>query len=274
MRIGLVLHPERARAVEVASIAVAGARERGIEVIAADEHAVELPGVTPGDLAAASLILSIGGDGTVLHAVKRGLPLGLPILGINVGRIGFLAEVDVPHLGAALDRLAAGDWTVEERMTMKAEIEGGPVVHGVNDIVISKRMMNRLVALAVTVDDVPFRTYQADGIVVATATGSTAYSFSAGGPAVDPRVRALFMTAVAPHSLFSRTLVFEAGHVLSFTAGSERPVGVEVDATDLGELAPGQSVRVSAGDIDARFVMMGGKRFPHTLQHKLGLNGD
>ena len=274
MRIGLVLHPERERAVEVAATVIAGARTRDIEVVAADENAAGLPGVTPGDLDGVSLILSIGGDGTVLHAVKRGLPLGLPILGINVGRIGFLAEVDVPHLETALDRIEAGDWAVEERMTMKAEIEDGPVVHGLNDIVISKRMMNRLVALAVSVDGTPFRTYQADGIVVATATGSTAYSFSAGGPAVDPRVRALFMTAVAPHSLFSRTLVFEAGHTLSFTAGSERPVGVEVDAADLGELAHGQSVRVSAGDIDARFATMGGKRFPHTLQHKLGLNGD
>jgi NAD kinase len=82
------------------------------------------------------------------------------------------------------------------------------------------------------------------------------------------------MTAVAPHSLFSRTLVFEAGHALGFTAGSDRPVGVEVDATDLGELVPGQSVRVSAGDIDARFATMGGPSFPLTLQHKLGLDGD
>lgn len=274
MKIGLVLHPEREQAAEVARAALAGAAARGIEVLAADDEAARLPGVEPGDLSSASLILSIGGDGTVLEAVKQALPLGLPILGVNVGRIGFLAEIDVAHLDGALDRIAAADWAVEERMTMKAEIEDGPVVHGLNDIVISKRMINRLVSLAVTVDGAPFRTYRADGIVVATATGSTAYSFSAGGPAVDPRVRALFMTAVAPHSLFSRTLVFEAGHVLGFTAASDRPVGVEVDAYDLGELAPGQSVRVSAGDIDARFAMMGGARFPHTLQHKLGLDGD
>ena len=274
MKIGLVLHPERERATEVARSVVAGAAARDIEVIAADDEAARLPGVEPGDLSSAGLVLSIGGDGTVLEAVHRALPLGLPVLGVNVGRIGFLAEVDVPHLDTTLDRIAAGDWAVEERMTMKAEIEDGPVVHGLNDIVISKRMINRLVSLAVSVDGVRFRTYRADGIVVATATGSTAYSFSAGGPAVDPRIRALFMTAVAPHSLFSRTLVFEAGHVLSFTAGTDRPVGVEVDAMDLGELAPGQSVRVSAGDVDARFAIMDGARFPHTLQHKLGLDGD
>lgn len=274
MKIGLVVHPQRQHATEVAHTVVAGAARRGIGIVAADGEAGKLPGVMADGLDGVSLVLSIGGDGTVLEAVKRALPLGLPVLGINVGQIGFLAEVDVAHLDAALDRIEAGDWSIDERMTMKAEIEDRPPMYGLNDIVISKRMISRLVSLAVSVDGERFRTYRADGIVVATATGSTAYSFSAGGPAVDPRVRALFMTAVAPHSLFSRTLVFEAGRELSFTAASDRPVGVEVDASDMGELAPGQSVRVGAGDVDARFATMGGRRFPHTLQHKLGLDGD
>jgi NAD+ kinase len=274
MNIGLVVHPERARAREVAEEVVAGGAARGIRVLAADEEAATLPGVSSGDLAAAELILSIGGDGTVLEAVKEALPLGLPVLGINLGTIGFLAEIEESHIEETLDRIEARQWEIEHRMTLKAEVEDGPTVHGLNDIVISKRMVNRLASLAISVDGVPFRTYRADGIVVATATGSTAYSFSAGGPAVDPRLRAMFMTAVAPHSLFSRTLVFEPDRVLSLVAGSDRPVGVEVDATDLGELSPGQRVEVTAGDVDAQFATMGGERFPHTLQHKLGLDGD
>jgi len=274
MNIGLVLHPERARATEVAVEVLAGAARRGIRVLAADPEAAQLPGVSSAGLETAELVLSIGGDGTMLEAVKRALPLGLPILGINLGQVGFLAEVEESHIEETLDRIAERRWEVEERMTLKAEIEDGPIVHGLNDIVISKRMVNRLATLTVTVDGEPFRTYRADGIVVASATGSTAYSFSAGGPAVDPRLRALLMTAVAPHSLFSRTLIFEAERVLSFLAGSDRPVGVEVDATDLGELRPGQSVRVTAGDLTVRFATMGGRRFPHTLQHKLGLDGD
>lgn len=274
MNIGLVLHPERVRAREVAVEVVAGAVARGIRVLAADDEAANLDGVETGDLATAELVLSIGGDGTVLEAVKEALPLGIPVLGINLGQVGFLAEIEESHIEETLDRLEARQWEIEQRMTLKAEIEDGPTVHGLNDIVISKRMVNRLASLAISVDGVPFRTYRADGIVVATATGSTAYSFSAGGPAVDPRLRAMFMTAVAPHSLFSRTLVFEPDRLLSLVAGSDRPVGVEVDASDLGELAPGQMVSVTAGDIDARFATMGGKRFPHTLQHKLGLDGD
>ncbi len=274
MIIGLVLHPERARATDVARDVLAGAAARGIRVIAADGRAGTLAEVDTGELGGAELMLSVGGDGTVLEAVRRALPLGIPVLGINLGQVGFLAETEESHLQETLDRIADRRWDVEERMTLKAEIEDGPTVHGLNDIVISKRRVNRLATLAVSVDNVPFRTYRADGMVVASATGSTAYSFSAGGPAVDPRLRALFMTAIAPHSLFSRTLVFEPDRVIGFAAGSDRPVGVEVDATDLGDLKPGQTVRVTAGDLVARFATMDGKRFPHTLQHKLGLDGD
>lgn len=272
MNIGLVVHPERLRATEVLEEVLEGAAARGLRLIAADDEAARLPGVEAGDLESAELVLSIGGDGTVLEAAKRALPVGLPILGINVGRVGFLAEIEVSQITETLDKVKARQWTIEERMTLKAEVENGQTVHGLNDIVISKRIANRLAPLAVAVDGTPFRTYRADGIVVATATGSTAYSFSAGGPAVDPTLRAMFVTAVAPHSLFSRTLVFDSDRVLSFMAGSDRPVGVEVDATDLGELKSGQAVQVSAGDLNARFATLGGQRFPHTLQHKLGLD--
>ena len=105
----------------------------------------------------------------------------------------------------------------------------------------------------------------------ATPTGSTAYSFSAGGPAVSPGLEALVMSAVAPHSLFSRSLLFERDCVLRFVAVTDRPVGVEVDASDLGELAEGQSVSVMRGDFAARFATLAPERFPHTLKHKLGL---
>ncbi len=274
MIIGLVVHPERLRATEVLKEVLDGAAARNLRFVAAADDAADLPGVETGRLESAELILSIGGDGTVLEAVKRALPTGLPVLGINLGRVGFLAEIEVSQIAETLDRLEAGQWEVEERMTLKAEVEDGQTVHGLNDIVISKRMVNRLASLAVSVDGLPFRTYRADGMVVASATGSTAYSFSAGGPAVDPSLRAIFMTAVAPHSLFSRTLVFDADRVLGFVAGSDRPVGVEVDATDLGELKAGQAVQVTAGDMTARFATFGVRRFPHTLQHKLGLDGD
>lgn len=275
MIIGLVVHPTRPEAEAAGSEFVRAASDLGVQVVAAVDDAVQLPGVDPDDTAQPGVLVSIGGDGTVLEAVQRGLVLDVPVLGINLGRVGFLAEIEMSEIPELLKRLVAGDWNVEERMTLRAAIDGGPSAYALNDVVISKRVSQRLAGLSVEVDGEPFRTFRADGIVVASPTGSTAYSFSAGGPAMAPSMNAIIMSAVAPHSLFSRSLIFEPERVLRFTAsGERRPIGVEVDATDLGELAPGQSVTVSRGDKSSRFATFGRPRFPHTLQHKLGLDGD
>lgn len=273
MIIGLVVHPARPQAEEVGRNFVDTAAELGVEVVAAADDADQVPGVHAGDSVEPDLLVSIGGDGTVLEAMQRGLVLDIPILGINLGRVGFLAEIEQADIPEMLKRLAAGDYQVEERLTLRADIDDGPSAYALNDVVISKRVSQRLVGLAVEVDGEPFRTFRADGIVVASPTGSTAYSFSAGGPALAPGLQAIIMSAIAPHSLFSRSLVFEPDRVLRFTASSDRPIGVEVDATDLGELADGQSVTVTRGDKVSRFATLGGRRFPHTLQHKLGLDG-
>ncbi len=273
MIIGLVVHPTRLEAAKVGQKFVGAADKLGIEVVAAADDADQLTGVHSDGSAILDLLVSIGGDGTVLEAVQRGLVLDVPILGINLGRVGFLAEIEQTEIPLMLERLVAGDWEVEERMTLRAEIDDGPGAYALNDVVISKRVSQRLVGLAVEVDGQPFRTFRADGIVVASPTGSTAYSFSAGGPAVAPQLQAIIMSAVAPHSLFSRSLIFEPDRVLRFTASSDRPIGVEVDATTLGELENGQSVTVARGDKTSRFATFGRQRFPHTLQHKLGLDG-
>lgn len=271
MKVGLVVHPVRDSAADTAAELVKLAAPHDMELVAVSEDAREIPGVAQGDIDGVDLVISIGGDGTVLEAVQQTLASQVPVLGVNLGRIGFLAEVERTHLAEALDRVAAGQFIVEERMTLKAIIDNGPTVHGLNDVVISKRVSQRLAPVAVEIDGRPFRTYRADGIVVATPTGSTAYSFSAGGPAVAPMLEVLIMSAVAPHSLFSRSLVFEPDRVLRFVAVTDRPVGVEVDASDLGELAEGQAVSVRRGDFPARFATLGGERFPHILKHKLGL---
>lgn len=273
MIIGLVVHPARPEAEEVGRKFVSAAGELGIEVVAAADDADQLPGVQAVDSADPDLLVSIGGDGTVLEAVQRGLVTDTPVLGINLGRVGFLAEVEQTEIPQMLKRLAAGEWEIEERMTLRADLDGGASAYALNDVVISKRVSQRLVGLSVEVDGEPFRTFRADGIVVATPTGSTAYSFSAGGPALAPSLEAIIMSAVAPHSLFSRSLIFEPDRVLRFTASSDRPIGVEVDATDFGELASGQGVTVARGDKTSRFATLGRPRFPHTLKHKLGLDG-
>ncbi len=273
MIIGLVVHPARPEADEVGQRFVKEAADLGIEVVAAAEDAGQLAGVQADGSMTPDLLVSIGGDGTVLEAVQRALLIDVPVLGINLGRVGFLAEIEQAEIPRMLQQLVAGDWDVEHRMTLRADIEDGPSGYALNDVVISKRQGQRLVGLAVEVDGEPFRTFRADGIVVASPTGSTAYSFSAGGPALAPAMEAIIMSAVAPHSLFSRSLIFEPHRVLRFTASTDRPIGVEVDATDFGELAPEQSVTVARGDKTSRFATLGRPRFPHTLRHKLGLDG-
>lgn len=271
MRVGLIVHPSRTSAADAAAELVELAGAYHMELVAVSEDAREIPGVEQASLEGVELVLSIGGDGTVLEAVQQTLAAQIPVLGINLGKVGFLAEVERSHLAEALERIATGRFTVHERMTLKAVIDEGPTVYGLNDVVISKRVSQRLAPVAVEVDGVPFRTYRADGIVVATPAGSTAYSFSAGGPAVAPTLDVLIMSAVAPHSLFSRSLIFEPDTIIRCIAVTDRPVGVEVDASDLGELEQGQGVSVMRGDIPARFATLGGERFPHTLKHKLGL---
>lgn len=270
MIIGLVVHPSRPEAADVAAKVVNELRDRQADVIALGPHTPEISGL-PEASVDPDLIVSVGGDGTVLQAVQESFPSGAPVLGINVGQVGFLAEVDLGHIDEALDRVVAGDFAISNRMTLKATVAGEVLMHGLNDVVVAKRVSQRLATLAVSVDDEPFRTYRADGIVVATATGSTAYSFSAGGPALSPELEAMVMSAVAPHSLFSRSLVFKPDRKISIAPATDRPVGVEVDASDFGELEPAQSVDITRGDFVARFATLGTHRFPGILKHKLGL---
>lgn len=271
MIVGLVIHPSRPEAADVAGKVVDGCHDRGLDVVALGVHTPDVSGLPEATPTSADLIVSVGGDGTVLQAVQESFVSGIPVMGVNVGRVGFLAEIDLDHLDEALDRIAAKQYTISTRMTLKASVAGETLMHGLNDVVVAKRVTQRLATLAVSMDGQPFRTYRADGIVVATATGSTAYSFSAGGPAVSPELEVMIMSAVAPHSLFSRSLVFGPDRVISLAAATDRPVGVEVDASDLGELEPGQAVDITRGDHVARFATFDTHSFPRILRHKLGL---
>jgi NAD+ kinase len=271
VKIGLVVNRERDRGMEVAARFISEARSRGIDVFAIKEDTAPELGVEHSPVDSTELVVSVGGDGTVLEAVQHSFASSVPVMGVNLGRVGFLAEIDVAHLPEALDRLKSGDWSISQRMTLKATVDGRTVMHGLNDVVIAKRVTQRLVTLAVAVDGEHFRTYRADGIVIASPTGSTAYGFSAGGPAIEPELELMMMAAVAPHSLFSRALVFGPDRVIQISAVGDRPIGLEVDAADLGELAGGQTVEVTRGDHTVRFATFATHRYPHTLRHKLGL---
>lgn len=225
---------------------------------------VEDPEVAP------DLVLAVGGDGTMLGAAQRAVSWDVPVLGFNLGTLGFLTEAEPEDLSEVVQRLIARDFDIEDRLTVAAAI-GGVRAIGVNDVVVEKVDSTRLVSLTVSVDGIEFATYRADGLIVATPTGSTAYSFSAGGPVVDPKVDALVLTPVASHSLFDRPLVLPADANIEVTVFRDRLVRVNVDKTDLGEIGEGETVEIVRGDRPARFVTFGKTTFPGLVRQKFGL---
>jgi NAD+ kinase len=222
------------------------------------------------DDVAPEMMLAVGGDGTMLVAVHDALEWDVPVLGFNLGTLGFLTEADPDTLGQVVSRLAAGDYDVVDRLTLSASVRGVSE-QGINDVVVEKIDSTRLVELEVVVDGTRFTTYRADGLIVATPTGSTAYSFSAGGPIIDPGVDALVLTPVAAHSLFDRPLVLPASSEITVTVLRDRPVRVNVDKEVLGQIGGGDSVTIQRGLRPAHFVTFDSRSFPGLVRDKFGL---
>jgi NAD+ kinase len=217
------------------------------------------------------MVLAVGGDGTMLAAVSRSVAWDVPVLGFNLGTLGFLAAAEPSAVEQVVERLLGGDYEIEERTTVRASTAGAVAV-GINDVVVEKIDSTRLVSLDVDIDGSPFVTYRADGLIVATPTGSTAYSFSAGGPLVDPAVDALVVTPVASHSLFDRALVIPGDSELTVTVRRDRYVKVNVDKTALGQLGDGDAVTIRKGDVPARFVRLEPPSFAGLVREKFGLS--
>lgn len=218
----------------------------------------------------ADVVIAVGGDGTMLSAAAVAHTVDIPVFGFNLGTFGFLAAAEPEDLDSALDHLVEGDYELEHRMTVAATVDG-ETFHGVNDVVIEKVDNQRLVELEVEIGTVQFATYRADGLIVATPTGSTAYSFSAGGPLVSPAVDAFVLTPVAAHSLFSRSIVLPPDQQLTITVHRDRAVKVSVDKQNLGQLGDGGRVVVTRGARPVKFVSFGSPSFAGLVKHKFNL---
>ena len=171
----------------------------------------------------ADAVISIGGDGTFLRTATRVGSKGIPMVGINTGRLGFLADITTDRITDAITRIHNGDYTLEERNLLQINMEGLPQGHtpyALNDIAILKHDISSMIQVATSVGGTPMITYQADGLVVATPTGSTAYSLSVGGPVIAPGTNVICLTPVAPHSLTMRPLVLPAGETIHLDVSS------------------------------------------------------
>jgi NAD+ kinase len=278
--IGLVPHPNRSQATQLAKHAAERLAERGVEVrvpgpdadAAGLGHlAVELDAFAVG----LDVVVSLGGDGTMLRAVDLSYEARVPVLGVNVGQLGYLTEVEPQDLDSALDRLVDGEYEVSERMMLQIDVESAGPAHGrwfaLNEAVLEKVHTGRLVRLDVDVNGADFTPYAADGVIVATPTGSTAYSFSARGPIVSPRHRCIIVTPVSPHMLFDRALVLDPEETLRLSVCDDRSVVLTADGRELGELAGGDAVTCTGGPWSARIATFAPRDFHQILKAKFGL---
>ncbi len=263
------VHPQRPEAAALAERASTWLTERG--------HAARTVGAD-GQVAVedADLLVSLGGDGTLLRTVDHALGRGIPVLGVNIGRLGYLTEVEPDGLEAALADFLAGTYLVEERMTLQVTVTGpdGSRVEeriALNEATVEKTVPGHTVRIAASIDGRPFVTYAADGLVIATPTGSTAYNLSARGPVLSPRLRAIVVTPVSPHMLFDRALVLDPAERLGLGVLEPRPAVLVVDGVSVAELEPGSNVECREGDQPARLVTFGRRDFHAILRAKFHL---
>ena len=273
--VGLMLHPERDCSGAVGSV-LDWADRRGILVlgIVSEVRKLACAGipVTAEELRArADLLVSMGGDGTMLRAMRLADGQRFPVLGVNLGKLGFLAEVDVPELADALSAIEEHRFTVEPRLAVDAVI-GDQVITAFNDIAFVRFPGQKTAAVSVWAGGDRFVSYAADALVVSTPTGSTAYSFSAGGPIVSPAVEALVITPVAPHSAYNRGLVIACDDqlALNILPGSGQ-LAVEADGNLAVNVGPGDMIQIVPRPGAARVVRLGRTTFYERARRKLRL---
>ena len=280
IRVAVVVHHERPDASRHAREVVEWLAARGHEgwLVPEDADAVglhELVGERPA--ATADLVVSLGGDGTMLRAVRLLDGAPVPLLGVNLGLLGYLTEIEPPELTNSLERFAAGPdagrWYLDERMMVEVVTAGTVTGHwrALNEVVVEKHESGHTVRLLASIRGEAFTSYAADGLIVATPTGSTAYSLSARGPVVSPHHRALLLTPVSPHMLFDRTLVLEPTDTVSIEVAAHQAAGLAVDGQLVAKLEPGDVASCRAAATTARFVRLAPYHFHQILKAKFGL---
>jgi NAD+ kinase len=283
--VALVVHRDRPHAAELARQTADWLIASGHEVRLGRDDAVaaglgELGRAERDMTADLDLAVSLGGDGTMLRAVDLVARADVPVMGVNLGQLAYLSEVEPSGVRSALERFLAGDYDIEPRMLVAATIEGdieaptgplAPTAIGLNEIVLEKTESGHTVRLEVEINGNFFTPYTADGLIVATPTGSTAYALSARGPIVEPTHRALLLTPVSPHMLFDRTLVLLPDAVVRLTVAGSRPAHLSVDGRLLGELKAGTTISCTASEHVAKFVVFGPRDFHGILKAKFKL---
>lgn len=228
--------------------------------------------------AACDFVVTFGGDGTMLSTVKNLGRSNTPILGVNLGGLGFLAEVKTDEMEHAIKCLLDGDYTITQRMMLQGEIftsKFTETIFALNDCIIDKGKSARLLYIEAQVDDVLLNTYRSDGVIVSTPTGSTAYSLSAGGPIVVPQMNAILVTPICPHSLTVRPIVLSDESILKLCIGPEQATAqIHFDGRGKFDLFPGDWVEVRKADFTVKWVSLGQHDYYEIIRSKLNWGVD
>ena len=252
--------------------------EAGIDVLAADDLTLDLPVTRMPEVAlceSADLVIAIGGDGTMLYASRLARGSGTPILGINRGRLGFLADVLPDEMIASIDRVLQGDYSRDPRMLLKATLHSQSgrksSAYALNDVVLKRRETGRMVDFSTRVEGDFVNTHSGDGLIVATPTGSTAYSLSCGGPIISPPLDAVVVVPVCPHTLTDRPIVIPANQSIEVVLleRDETTAAITIDGHRMGDIRPGDKLIISAASERITLIHPPGYDFYGILRSKL-----
>lgn len=290
-RVAVTLHPLRPAALEAAAEFITGINARGITCLAASDDFAALSARVPGadvrelngdDGRDCELVVVFGGDGNILRAAEWALPRQVPVLGVNLGHVGFLAELESSQVGALIEHVALRDYVVEERMTIDTVVHaerGGEVVwrsFAINEVSVEKLSRERMIEVLVRLDDRPLSRWATDGVLVATPTGSTAYAFSARGPVIWPDLSALLLVPLSAHALFASPLVLGPKTVVSIEVlPGGGPGGVVwCDGRRSTDVVGGMEIVATVGAHRLRLARTSEQPFVNRLVRKFGLPVD
>jgi NAD+ kinase len=271
VRIHLVANPGREDAIAAAQELCQRLASQGHELAVEGDsaHLIPCPRLDVPELGRADLMVSFGGDGTLIKAAEICSAHGTPILGVAYGTFGFVTQCHPTQVEQAIEAFSRGELEIEERMMLQADlVRGGQAIasfHALNEVVVQRSATDRMMVFRVVVDGEKMTSYPADGVLLATPTGSTAYNLSAGGPIVDPSVNAFVMTALAPHSLSSRSLVFRPEAVVELNVVSRGDAVLTTDGRTRMHILMGDCVRVTRSARTTKLVRIDSRDFVRKL---------
>ncbi|HET7275045.1 MAG TPA: NAD(+)/NADH kinase [Longimicrobiaceae bacterium] len=277
-RVGVVGHARYTRLDATLSRVVRLARSDRLDLLFEEQLLSLVDGGAPlreEDLSELDLLLTLGGDGTLLRGARMVAAFGVPVLGVNLGHLGFLTAVAPEELDGALEAVLDGTFVLDERMVLNAEARSAlGESHGsylaLNDVVLHRGGVARMIRLAVHAHGEEVGTYSADGIILATPTGSTAYSLSAGGPIVSPSIDCILATPISPHTLAVRPLILPADETVTVEVLSPtEELILTIDGQEGAKLSPGDQLIVTRAETPLRLVRLSGQTFFSTLRRKL-----